>query len=113
MSDASARKYVIVGLQFLIAGMVLLVLSACEVPRTVFKDDLDVLGTSADIVVVGLTDQQLPIHAEEIVVIHVQGEPQVWAEVVVGVVAALVANDESFLFASAPDIPELLAGMGL
>jgi thiamine biosynthesis lipoprotein len=58
MSDASARKYVTVGFLFLVAGIVFLALSACEVPKSVFKDGLDVLGTSAEIVVVGLTDQQ-------------------------------------------------------
>ena len=58
MSDASARKYVTVGFLFLVAGIVFLALSACEVPKPVFKDGLDVLGTSAEIVVVGLTDQQ-------------------------------------------------------
>ena len=47
-------RCMISGFSLLIAGIVLIVLVACDRSSSVVKDDLDVLGISAEIVIVGL-----------------------------------------------------------
>ena len=50
----------------MIAGSVVIALSACDSTSNVFNDDLDVLGTSARIVVVGLPDEEAADVAREV-----------------------------------------------
>ena len=50
----------------MIAGIIVIALLACDSTSNVFNDDLDVLGTSARIVVVGLPDEEAAKVAREV-----------------------------------------------
>ena len=58
MRSLSALSFIITGSGLIAAGIVLIVLAGCDTSSTVFKDDLDVLGTSAEIVIVGLPSKE-------------------------------------------------------
>lgn len=54
MRALSALSFIITGSGLIAAGIVLIVLASCDRPSPVFKDDLDVMRTSAQIDIVGL-----------------------------------------------------------
>jgi len=58
MRSLSALSFIIAGSGLIAAGVVLIVLAGCDQTSTVFKDDLDVLGASAQIVIVGLPSKE-------------------------------------------------------
>lgn len=58
MRPLSALSFIITGPGLIAAGIVLIVLAGCNTRSTVFKEDLDVLGTSAEIVIAGLPSKE-------------------------------------------------------